>query len=121
MPPPSAPALPAFAGLQARASAAIAARMSNALVELASGPLAGVARSVVHDTGLADASPFADVASADAHSLSLWLAPGEEAPREGAALVLYCAAHPQGVRARISSAPDVDDAGWLQCRIALLA
>ena len=113
--------MPRFARLQERLGAVVTARLSDASVALDAGPLAGVARSCLYQAGLLDTGPFADAASVHQHHIKLWLAVGEAPPAEGDALTLHCSDYSAGVRARITTAVELDGAGWASFSLSLLA
>jgi hypothetical protein len=101
--------LPSFAALEQRLNSAATQRLSNAMLQLAVG---GPAWACIHEVTLPQDSPFADVHSKSAHSVSIWLPQVGSALLEGAVVYLTTARWPKGQSCRIVTDVDIDATGW---------
>lgn len=100
--------LPRFAAMQTRVNAAAARHLTNALLQLQAG---GPAWAAMYDTDLPDSMPFADVATAQRHSVRVW-GEGMGALCEGADCILTTAGWPAGQPCRVSTPVELDADGW---------
>lgn len=100
--------LPRFAAMQTRVNAAAARHLTNALLQLQAG---GPAWAAMYDTDLPDSMPFADVATAQRHSVRVW-GEGMGALCEGADCILTTAGWSAGQPCRVSTPVELDADGW---------
>lgn len=101
--------LPTFAALEQRLNSAVTERLSNAMLQLSA---TGAAWACIYEATRPDGSPFADLATTLVHSVSVWMAEGEGALKEGATVILTTAKWPSGKACRITSEVDIDATGW---------
>ena len=101
--------LPSFAALEQRLNSAVTQRLSNAMLQLSA---TGPAWACIYEATRPDGSPFADLATTLVHSVSVWMADGEGALKEGATVILTTTKWPSGKACRITSEVDIDATGW---------
>ena len=101
--------LPAFAAIESMVNEGVTATLSNAMLQLT---VDGVAWACSYEASRPDGSPFADLATTLVHSVSVWMADGEDALKEGATVILTTTKWPSGKACRITSEVDIDATGW---------
>lgn len=93
----------------ARVRDAVTRHHANAMLQLSA---TGPAWACIYEATRPDGSPFADLATTLVHSVSVWMAEGEGALKEGATVILTTAKWPSGKACRITSEVDIDATGW---------
>lgn len=93
----------------ARVRDAVTRHHANAMLQLSA---TGHAWACIYEATRPDGSPFADLATTLVHSVSVWMADGEGALKEGATVILTTAKWPSGKACRITSEVDIDATGW---------
>lgn len=101
--------LPRFAQLDQRLTAAVSQRLANATVQLLPG---GPAWAAMYDHQLPEVTPFTDVATVAAHTLTMHFNPAMPVPAEGGEVVVNAAQWPAGQVCRITTPPEPDQSGW---------
>jgi len=97
-----------FDALDAALTAAVTQHLANALVQVT---VDGPHWAAMYECGRPDASPFGEVATAPAHTVSLCLT-GVGDVAEGQQIVLTTQRWPAGQVCRITTAVEPDESNW---------